>query len=100
MLDAPTVGMLGTVAGIGLVVSIVEEIILRAWNPPAATKDRFGPLLALILGIVFAVAGFATSVVDDPGGAGLLGALLLGIVSAGAGMGIHDTTTAVAPDSP
>lgn len=89
MLEAPTVGMLGTVAGLSFIVTIVTEIILRAWNPTAAMKDRFGPLLALLLGVAFAVAGAVFTGNPDP-----LTAVLLGVISAGTGMGIHDTVDA------
>lgn len=85
-LEAPTAGMLGTVAGLALIVTIVTEIILRAWAPTAVVKDRFGPLLALVVGIAFAVAGALFSATTD-----VLTAVLLGVVSAGGGMGIHDT---------
>lgn len=89
-LEEPTVGMLATVAGISLIVTIVTEIILRAWSPTVAMKDRFGPLLALLVGILFAVAGSLVNGSPD-----LVTAVVLGVVSAGTGMGVHDTVTSV-----
>lgn len=88
-IEVPTVAMLVTVGGISTVVTIVTEIVLRAANPSAATKDRFGPLLALTLGVAFGVVGAISQGVDP------LTGILLGIVSGGGGMGIHDTVDSV-----
>lgn len=87
LIAEPTVGMLGTVAGLGFLVSIVTEIILRAINPTSAWKDRFGPLLALLVATVFAVVGALAQGLD------VVTAILLAVVTAGTGMGIHDTVT-------
>ena len=85
-LDAPTAGMLSTIGGLSIIVTVVVEIILRAWSPSAATKDRFGPLLALAVGVAFAVIGSIANGTPDP-----LTGVLLGVICAGTGMGIHDT---------
>jgi len=89
-IEAPTVGMLGTVAGLSLIVTIVTEVVLRAVNPTAAWKDRFGPILALGIGIAFSVAGALFTGAPD-----VLTAVLLGVIVGGGGMGIHDTVDSV-----
>lgn len=86
-LDTPTIGMLSTTAGLGLLVSIVTEIIIRAWQPDGATKDRFGPLLAIGVALIFAVLGAFTQGLD------IVSAILLAVVTAGIGMGVHDTVS-------
>lgn len=85
-IPVPTAAALGTVAGLSLIVTIVTEIILRAWNPTAAIKDRFGPFLALLVALVFSVLGAITQ------GSDLVTATLLAVVVGGTGMGIHDVT--------
>lgn len=87
-LETPTAAMLGTVAGLSFIVTIVTEIILRAAQPSAAAKDRYGPFLALAIAAVLAIVAAVTQ------GGDLLGAVLLAIVTAGTGMGIHDTVSA------
>lgn len=86
-METPTIAMLGTVSGVGFFITIITEVILRAANPSGPAKDRFGPLLALIVGVVLAVAG-AIATATDP----LVG-VLTGLVAAGVAMGIHDFAT-------
>lgn len=87
-IEVPTPAMLGTVAGIAFIVTILVEVVLRAWQPTAAVKDRFGPFLALGLGILLGIIG-AVSQGNDA-----LTGILLGVVAGGGGMGIHDTVDA------
>lgn len=80
---------LTTIGGIAFIVTLLTEIILRAWSPTAAMKDRFGPLLALGIGVVLGVAGALSQ------GGDVLTGVLLGVVAGGGGMGIHDTVDAI-----
>lgn len=83
-----------SVAGLAALVAIVEEVIVRAAGAGFDT-DRFGPLLALGLGIVAAVAGqVAVGIVS---GAGVVGAIVTGILAGSAAMAGHDTVTSLAP---
>ncbi len=91
MLEAPTIGMLGSVAGLAFIVTIVTEIILRAAQPSPQAKDRYGPLLALGTGAVFSIAAAVVAGAPD-----FLTALLTAVVAAGTGMGIHDTVDSLA----
>jgi uncharacterized membrane protein (DUF441 family) len=89
----PTLQTVLTVGGLSAVVSILEEIIVRAVGPDFDT-DRWGPLLALLLGVVIAlVASYGLDLVTK---ASIMSAALTGIVAGGAAMGIHDATTSVA----
>lgn len=89
MIEEPTVGMLATVSGLGLVTTILTEIVLRAWQPDPLTKDRFGPLLAVCVAVALGLVGSIAT------GADLLTGGLLGVVAAGVGMGIHDISDSV-----
>lgn len=91
LFDQPTTGMLTTVAGLGLLVSIVTEVILRAWQPTAQVKDRFGPVLALSVALLFAMIGAVSQGLDP------IAAIVLAVVTGGTGMGIHDTADAAVP---
>lgn len=77
-----------TLAGASIVVSILMGALLSAlgWTKPenGETKDRFGPLLAILVGVI-AVGGFA--VVQ---GADLVSAVLTGLLAGNGSMGVHD----------
>lgn len=82
-----TVAAVLTLAGAGLVVSPLVEVVIRAlaWDEP--TQGRFGPLLALALGIVVVVAAAAAS------GGNLPQAVLTGAMAGFMAMGIHGLVT-------
>lgn len=86
-METPTVGMLGTVSGVGLFITIITEVILRAANPTGPQKDRFGPLLALLVGVLLASGGAIATGTDPFAG------FLVGVVAGGFSMGIHDVVT-------
>jgi hypothetical protein len=93
-LDQPTLDTLTTVGGVGLVTTIVVEIILRALAWTDAQKGRFAPLLAVFIGIVFAelaVLGLGLTAAND-----FVTALLVGIFGGATAIGIHDVTTGLA----
>lgn len=77
-----------TLEGASIIVSIAMGAILSAigWTKPenAGTKDRFGPLLALLVGVVI-VGGFALSQ-----GADVVSAVLTGFLAGQGSMGVHD----------
>lgn len=79
-----------TLGGASVVNSIVLGVIITAWKPTADQKDRFGPLLALGLGIVI-VVGFALLQHSTD----LVSAFLTGILVGGGSMGVHDTVDSV-----
>lgn len=79
-----------TLAGASIVCSILMGVIISAWKPTAEQKDRFGPLLALLVGVVV-VVGFAVLQQSQD----LVAALLTGILVGGGSMGVHDVTDAV-----
>lgn len=89
----PAVSGLLTAGFLSVVTSAVVEVILRAWQPDAATKDRFGPLLAYIVAIVLAVSAALYLKADAFEGA------LLGILVGWGAMGVHDTAAAAIPGS-
>jgi hypothetical protein len=84
------VSSLLTVGGLTILVTAITEVILRAWEPTPAQKDRFGPFLALVVAVV---AGVGASLYL--GGDGVEG-LLLGIIVGWGSMGVHDTASVLA----
>lgn len=82
-----TVAMVATLAGAALLVSIVVEVVIRTFAWTSATQGRFGPVLAIILGIVFCTAAAAVSGLDIAQG------VLTGILAGASAMGIHGLTT-------
>jgi hypothetical protein len=62
----PSAEAVTTIGGAAIVVNILFEVIKRAlaWNP--VTLDRFGPLLAIALGVfVVVVASIAFNLIGD-----------------------------------
>lgn len=80
-----------TLAGASIVCSLVMGALVSAlgWTSPAnaAIKDRFGPLLALAVGVVV-VGGFGILQ-----GADLVSALLTGLLAGSTSMGVHDVVS-------
>lgn len=92
-MDGLTVAQLTTVAGIGIATALLSELIWRTTNAPAATIARFGPIVAVGLGIVLAVvAGFALG----QGRLDLFQDGINGVVGGLSAMGLHDLTTSKA----
>jgi hypothetical protein len=89
-IEAPTAAAMLTVAGLSVIVLLVVEVIMRAWQPTAELKKRVGPLVALGVALTFAViASFLQS-------ADVYQAVLTAIVAGATSMGIYDTVTGVA----
>ena len=92
-LDTPTLASLTTVAGAAILTAVLLQfIVLPVLKLAPATQDRFGPLIAIIIGIV--VVELATvTVVTGPTrqdiGQGLLNGLFAGLSA----IGIHSVTT-------
>ena len=77
-----------TVAGASVVVSILVGVIINAWRPTADQKDRFGPLLALVVAEVVTVI-FAVVQQGD-----IANAILVGILVTGGATLTHDVADA------
>lgn len=85
--DAPTVDALLSVAGATVVLTIILEIAFKAANLAAATKDRFGPLIAALSGVV--LVGAAAYYLH----ADVAQAALTGLFAGFASSGVHDTVS-------
>lgn len=75
------------VLGVGtaaLIVSLICEVIIRALAWDSATQGRFGPLLAVGVGIL-AVGGAALSLHGD-----IAQAVLTGLLAGATAMNLHD----------
>lgn len=93
-MDAPTTQQLLTVGGNAAITYLLLEVIWRAWAPAPETKDRFGPLLAVAVGIGLAAVALAVTTAAGTPYATIVDGLLIGLVGGLAAIGIHDTTAA------
>lgn len=78
-----------TVAGASVILTILLQALFAALKLAGEQRDRFGPIIALVAGVVL-VGGFA--VVQ---GADLAAAFLTGILAGATSMGVHDTASAL-----
>lgn len=86
----PDLSYVTTVAGCAVVTSIIVEIAVRAAGP-GFNVDRFGPLLAVVVGIIVTV--LATAALGLGTALAIGNAVLTGLLAGAAAMGIHDFTS-------
>jgi hypothetical protein len=95
----PTIAGLVTIAGLTPVVVLINYALLRAANAGTAARDRFGPILSIVVGIVVAegaTAGLGLIARQD-----VANAALIGLLSGGNAMGLYDLIkSATAPSAP
>ena len=84
----PTLETLATIAGAAPVTAILNGVLLKALGP-AFDAGRFGPLFALVLGIVVTVA--ASFALGLSGSANIGQAVLTGIIAGASAIGIYET---------
>lgn len=92
-MDGLTVEQLTTVAGIGIATALLSELIWRTTAASAATMSRFGPVVAVGLGIILAIG---SGVVLGAGRVDLVQFAINGVIGGLSAMGIHDLTTSKA----
>ena len=91
-MDAPTLQSLVTVAGAASLVAVIIQLYFNMARPAPATQDRFGPILAVILGIIVVeVATF--TVVTGVGKADIVQGAINGLFAGLASMGLHNVIT-------
>ena len=76
-----------TLAGAAILVSILVEVVIRTLAWDEAIQGRFGPILAIVLGVVCVTASAAVS------GADLAQGVLTGVMAGATAMGIHGLVT-------
>lgn len=86
-MDDLTIAAVTTLAGAAILVSIVVEVVIRTLAWDSATQGRFGPLLAILLGVVAVTSASAVS------GADLAQGVLTGIMAGATAMGVHGLVT-------
>lgn len=87
-MDAPTLQSLLTVAGATAFTVIIMSVLLPVLKLDPDVQDRFGPLLAIIVGI--AVVEIATfTIVTGPGKQDVVQGAVTGIVAGLAAIGTH-----------
>ena len=79
-------GDLLTLGGATIVVSLIVEVLLRALGP-SFDATRFGPLLALLIGVI--VVG-AVSALE---GADIVAGIITGLLAGGSAMGVQNVVT-------
>lgn len=89
-----TLAQLTTVAGIASATALLSEVLWRTLAVAAAVKDRFGPIVALAIGVI---VGVLASLVLGLGGQDLAQSVINGAVGGLAAIGIHDLFSASAP---
>ena len=86
-MDAPTIASLLTVGGNSAATWLVCEVFWRTANVAPATKDRFGPIVAVGFGVGLAILAALTLGLAR---GDLLQAALTGVVAGAAAVGLHD----------
>lgn len=91
-MDAPTLQALTTVAGITIAVAAIEAFLLPALKLSDEATNRFGPLLAVGLGIIISVIA-TWVVVTGVGKQDIASAVVNGIFGGLAAIGTHSVVT-------
>lgn len=81
-----------TVAGAGVVTSILVQAILAALALPAGSRDRFGPIAALAMGVI--VVELASWGLGMTARLDIVQAALTGLLAGATAMGFYDTAGA------
>ncbi len=82
-----TVAAITTLAGAALLVSILVEVVIRTAKWDEAMQGRFGPLLAIVLGVVCVTAAAGVT------GSDIAQGVLTGVMAGATAMGIHGLVT-------
>jgi bacteriorhodopsin len=91
MMEVPTLEGLLSVGGAAVLTSILVEILKRAWNPSEEIRDRFLPLVSVLVGIgVVLLAVFGLGV---GGRAEIVQAIITGIFAGVTASGLYALAT-------
>lgn len=85
--DGLTIAQLTTVGGIAIAVALIEEVIWRTTAAPAGTTQRFGPILAVGLGIA---VGLVAGLLLSQGRLDLAQDVVNGIIGGATAVGLND----------
>lgn len=84
---------LSTAAGIAAATAILVQILLTASGLPDAMQNRWGPLVALAVGVVLAILNLVVVTAGPLTGPEIVNAILLGLGAGASAMGIHNLVT-------
>lgn len=90
MLDDPQIAQLGTVAGNAIITALLCELFWRTTAASSATKDRFGPIVAVGFGVGLAIVAVVVLTTTGIGRVDVAQAALTGLVGGFAAIGVHD----------
>ena len=91
-MDAPTLQSLTTVAGATILTTAIMFVLLKAIQFAPSTQDRFGPALAIIVGIIIVEAATFT-VISGAGKADALQGAITGLFAGLAAIGVQNVGT-------
>lgn len=89
-----TLLQLTTVAGIASGTTLLSELLWRTAAASDAIKERFGPIVAVAIGVVLAIVA---SLLLGFGGTDLAQAIVNGVVGGLTAIGIHDVLSSRPP---
>lgn len=87
-MDAPTVAALTTVAGAAILITVILQVAFRTLSLDATLQDRFGPLIAIVIGIVVVEVATAT-VITGAGKADYFQGAINGFFAGLSAVGLH-----------
>ena len=86
----PTIAQLVTVGGNAAITSLLCELFWRTAALAPATKDRFGPIVAVLFGVGLAITATLVVSLAALTSAVVFQAILTGFVGGLAAIGVHD----------
>lgn len=86
-MEALTIAQLTTVAGLTTATALLSELFWRTVAVSPATKDRFGPLVAVLIGVG---AGVVAGALLGQNRLDLAQTVVNGVMGGLAAMGVHD----------
>lgn len=87
-MDAPTVAALTTVAGAAILITVILQVLFRTLTLDPAVQDRFGPVIAIVIGIIVVELATAT-VISGSGDGDFFQGLINGIFAGLSAVGFH-----------
>lgn len=92
-MEGITFAQLTTVGGIGIVAALIDQVIWTTAAAAPATKERFGPIVAIVTGVILGVAaGFVLQQTAQDLAQSALNGVLGGLTA----IGLYDTVTSKA----
>lgn len=92
-MEGITIAQLTTVGGIGIVAALLDQVFWQTAGASGDTKSRFGPLVAIVTGVIL---GVAAGVLLSQTASDLAQSALNGVLGGLTAIGLYDVTTSKA----